>query len=289
MPTVAIIIQSVRHVDFDNLLMLFQKCLKDMTKEDAGLDIVLLEHFQSSTYLDFILGKLYSSSREVLLTQDMFEAPVNVLFNQPYEYYQLLAWDVVYLPRDLDATCFPNIHTEFYDILSNKEVDWSKESMRDENIYSVSALGGTFDHLHDGHKILLSIAAFLTSHRLIIGVTDQELLQNKKFKELLQPFEYRCEGVKKFLCKIKPVLRIEIVPIRDVCGPTGTVPEIESLIVSRETVSGGEFVNKTRKSKGLKPLEVHVVNVLGGNVEDGWKEKMSSTELRRRAMKKDAR
>jgi phosphopantetheine adenylyltransferase len=39
------------------------------------------------------------------------------------------------------------------------------------SLYPVVALGGTFDHLHAGHKILLSMAAWITSWKLIVGVT----------------------------------------------------------------------------------------------------------------------
>lgn len=38
-------------------------------------------------------------------------------------------------------------------------------------IYPVTALGGTFDHLHAGHKILLSMAAWITGEKLIVGMT----------------------------------------------------------------------------------------------------------------------
>ncbi len=38
-------------------------------------------------------------------------------------------------------------------------------------MYHVSAMGGTFDHLHAGHKILLSMAAWITSEKLIVGMT----------------------------------------------------------------------------------------------------------------------
>jgi hypothetical protein len=37
--------------------------------------------------------------------------------------------------------------------------------------YPVVALGGTFDHLHAGHKILLSMAAWIASRKVIVGVT----------------------------------------------------------------------------------------------------------------------
>lgn len=47
-------------------------------------------------------------------------------------------------------------------------------SLIDSNLppfYPVSIIGGTFDHLHAGHKILLSMAAYITSQKLIIGIT----------------------------------------------------------------------------------------------------------------------
>lgn len=41
----------------------------------------------------------------------------------------------------------------------------------EEGQYSDVALGGTFDHLHAGHKILLSMTAWVTSHRIVCGVS----------------------------------------------------------------------------------------------------------------------
>lgn len=38
-------------------------------------------------------------------------------------------------------------------------------------LYPVVALGGTFDHLHAGHKILLTMACSLCSQRLVVGVS----------------------------------------------------------------------------------------------------------------------
>lgn len=35
------------------------------------------------------------------------------------------------------------------------------------------AVGGTFDHLHAGHKILLTMTAWITGKRLICGVTGK--------------------------------------------------------------------------------------------------------------------
>lgn len=41
----------------------------------------------------------------------------------------------------------------------------------DRTTYNVVALGGTFDHLHAGHKVLLTMGIFLAVKKLIIGVS----------------------------------------------------------------------------------------------------------------------
>ena len=42
-----------------------------------------------------------------------------------------------------------------------------------------------------------------------------------------------------FLTSFKPGLEYHIVPIRDVYGPTAVDPNIQALVVSKETLSGG--------------------------------------------------
>lgn len=41
------------------------------------------------------------------------------------------------------------------------------------SLFPVIALGGTFDHLHAGHKILLSMAAWIASEKIIVGITGK--------------------------------------------------------------------------------------------------------------------
>lgn len=45
--------------------------------------------------------------------------------------------------------------------------------------YPVVALGGTFDHLHAGHKILLSMAAWIADEKVIVGVTGTSQIFHK--------------------------------------------------------------------------------------------------------------
>ncbi|KAF6063953.1 pantetheine-phosphate adenylyltransferase [Candida albicans P57072] len=151
--------------------------------------------------------------------------------------------------------------------------------------FKTTAVGGTFDHLHDGHKILLSMAIFLTSNKLIIGITGSNLLINKKFKSQLQTFNQRQNLVIQFinllLLSETSVIFFEIYEINDVCGPTGYINDIDNLIISQETKSGGEFVNKFRKDHGFKLLDITIIKVIGGNIEENsWKGKLSSTDIR---------
>lgn len=106
--------------------------------------------------------------------------------------------------------------------------------------FPVVALGGTFDHLHAGHKILLSMGAWITSRKIIVGVTDDALLVNKSDRTILEPLDQRIARVRGFLSLVRPDIEYEIVPIDDVYGPTGWDPDVQGLVVSKETLNGAE-------------------------------------------------
>lgn len=145
----------------------------------------------------------------------------------------------------------------------------------------VVAVGGTFDHLHDGHKILLTVSAFLTSKTLIVGVTGSELLKHKKFAEYMQTYEQRVENVTTFIHAVKPSLVPSIYEINDVCGPTAQIEDINALVVSLESVKGGEFVNNRRKDLGWKELDIYTIGVVGSDDQETFANKLSSTDYRR--------
>ncbi|KAG6889843.1 hypothetical protein C0995_014321 [Termitomyces sp. Mi166 len=126
----------------------------------------------------------------------------------------------------------------------------------------VVALGGTFDHLHAGHKILLSMSAWITSEKIIVGVTDDVLLKKKSNPHLLQPLAERIERVRAFLELFRPGIEYEIVPIQDVYGPTGWDPNVQGLVVSQETISGAESIAAHRSAKGLSTLQTFIIDVI---------------------------
>ncbi|KFY81447.1 hypothetical protein V500_11424 [Pseudogymnoascus sp. VKM F-4518 (FW-2643)] len=196
--------------------------------------------------------------------------------------------------------------------------------------HSVVAVGGTFDHLHAGHKLLLTCTALMLQpslatsqpRRLIIGITGDELLKNKKYAEQLESWKRREEGVINFLTPLlsfttpnsgeditrtpfdAPVvngrgvsthlktagLTIECVEIQDPFGPTITDEAVSALVVSGETRDGGAAVNTKREEKGWAALEVFEIDVLdagedaagGGSKTESFAAKISSTAIRRK-------
>ncbi|KAG5356065.1 Phosphopantetheine adenylyltransferase [Yarrowia sp. B02] len=156
-----------------------------------------------------------------------------------------------------------------------------------EEQYPVVALGGTFDHLHAGHKILLTLAAWLTRDKLIVGITGPQLLTKKKYAEAMESFDVRESHVTQFLNYISPPLRLQPVMINDVYGPTASDPDIDALVLSAETRGGGSAINKVREEKGWSELTVFEINIVGGGSEqDNWADKLSSTQLRKEALER---
>jgi phosphopantetheine adenylyltransferase len=98
------------------------------------------------------------------------------------------------------------------------------------------AVGGTFDHLHIGHKLLLTMFAFMLGRRqpstsdttpsvLTVGITGDALLVNKKFADHLQSWKERQESTHDFLSSLVYFgppndERVHVEEIKD-AGPNG--------------------------------------------------------------------
>lgn len=62
-------------------------------------------------------------------------------------------------------------------------------------VFATVAVGGTFDHLHVGHQVLLLCTALSASRLVHIGITGQALLAKKKSREILEPWQIRMQHV----------------------------------------------------------------------------------------------
>ncbi|QQG40973.1 MAG: pantetheine-phosphate adenylyltransferase [Candidatus Levyibacteriota bacterium] len=129
-------------------------------------------------------------------------------------------------------------------------------------LYHLVACGGTFDHFHKGHKDFLQFAIFQTN-KLIIGITSDKYIENSKLKtqnsKLIESYEERRKNVEDFLREENFFNNARIVSIDDIFGPTLSQQyPIKALIVSEQTQSGAEVINKRRKEKKLLPLKIIV-------------------------------
>jgi phosphopantetheine adenylyltransferase len=168
------------------------------------------------------------------------------------------------------------------------------------------AVGGTFDHLHIGHKLLLTMTLFAVDQdssdqaaSATIGITGDQLLVKKKHANLVESWADRQRVVAKFLsalvdfspsgAHVRPRINVrwsesgpngksvdvtyasgltlKHTEIQDPFGPTITDEQISALIISAETRSGGKAVNEKREARGWSLLEVFEVDVLDGPAE----------------------
>lgn len=139
------------------------------------------------------------------------------------------------------------------------------------SLYSSVAVGGTFDGMHYGHRKLLTLAVssvLPNTGRLTIGITTDEMLQQKEYSELIPKLSERIKGVRNFVDTLAPGMknRVKIVPILDKFGPPGAAHDsdvyhekndYDALVLSHETLETGRMLNKHRvQVLGLSPLKL---------------------------------
>lgn len=138
-------------------------------------------------------------------------------------------------------------------------------------------MGGTFDHLHEGHKFLLKTALSI-SENVEIGLTTQKLLENKKHHSKLEDYKTRQDKLRDFIKSFTNLERINIVEIKnwDDMNRYAQDPEYEGLVVSQETYDNAVKLNETREKIGLEPLILIVIPIF----KDNNNQKISSTSIR---------
>lgn len=140
-------------------------------------------------------------------------------------------------------------------------------------------MGGTFDHLHEGHKLLLKTALSI-SEKVEIGLTSQDLLKNKQYYSELESFEKRKENLIKFLGSFSDLKSVKIVEIKnwDDMDKYAQDPSYEGLVVSQETYENALKLNENRENKGLNPLILMVIPM----IKNKENERLNSTSIRKK-------
>jgi pantetheine-phosphate adenylyltransferase len=139
--------------------------------------------------------------------------------------------------------------------------------------YSSIGLGGTFDHLHIGHRHFLHFADSFSEH-LVIGVVTDELAGKKEFPFAMQSYQKRYAELEKFLQMQN--ISFELFPLDNPFGPTLSDSSPEAVAVTMATKKGAELINQKRKDQALEELPVCVCNLL----QDNSGQFISSTRIR---------
>ena len=138
-------------------------------------------------------------------------------------------------------------------------------------------MGGTFDHLHKGHKLLIKTALSI-SNNLVIGLTTRRLLKNKNYASKLEDYETREKNLKKFISSFTDLKRVKIIELNEPYGPPINDPEYEGLVVSQDTYPNALKMNEIREKKGFEPMIIITIPLIKG--EDN--KKLSSTSIRKK-------
>jgi len=136
-------------------------------------------------------------------------------------------------------------------------------------------MGGTFDHLHDGHKFLIKTALNF-SKKIVIGLTTEDLLKKKKYAEKIENYKTREQNLKTFINSIGHLNRVEIIPLNDLYGPPVHDPEYEGIIASQETYRNALKINEIRESKSFTPLIIIIIPM----IKNSQNSIISSTSIR---------
>jgi pantetheine-phosphate adenylyltransferase len=135
-------------------------------------------------------------------------------------------------------------------------------------------IGGTFDRLHAGHWKLITAASMLARDKLTIGVTSDAMVAKKAGASMIAPESARAASAREAALSVCPSLEVECPIIHDPMGPSVTDPTMGAIVVSSETASGADAINRKRAASGLSLLQPYVL-------ERGHAEELSSSALRR--------
>ncbi len=146
--------------------------------------------------------------------------------------------------------------------------------------FKTVVLGGTFDHLHKGHKELIQFA-LLQSDKVMLCLTSDKYVSNLKFRvqncELIERYEERKKALEDFITGEKVEDKVEIVKIDDVYGiAISSELNLDAIVVVDKTLKGSQLVNDRRRRLGLKPLKV----VIAPSVEAEDGKLISSSRIR---------
>ena len=123
------------------------------------------------------------------------------------------------------------------------------------------AVGGTFDELHKGHRILLN-KAFKVGERVLVGLCTDEFVRKMGKPHITATYGARLNELQNFLETSGMINKAEIIPLEDPFGNTLTDKCIEALVVSQETEKVAIIINQKRSEAKLPPLTIITISMV---------------------------
>ena len=117
-------------------------------------------------------------------------------------------------------------------------------------------VGGTFDRLHAGHRLLLN-AASKDADAVEIHITSDLMAEDKS--PFVQSFDVRMDELHNWGERIQDC-KISVHQLNDAYGPARHHSTADAIVATAETIGMCVFINEERIKNGLAPL--HVIEVM---------------------------
>lgn len=265
-----------------------EKIKKDFTDNDIVLGFIGLEEFSLSN-IHNILSFYYN----FFVKQGVFNISI-------IPYFDFTKFENI--EKDLTGSCLSFGACRLNRLKQLTSVDLSKQVIVDDlNInypnlnkqeffssYNTIVVGGTFDRLHPGHKLLLTMACLCAKKKLLITLTsDPYFFKHKKYRDMIYTYEDRVDQVSNFINLIdNENIELDINRLqppfpydRKLEDVESKMIDIDAIVVSRETKGSAININKKRTQLGFKEMEIVVIDYVSStsNYDDF---KFSSSFLR---------
>ena len=119
----------------------------------------------------------------------------------------------------------------------------------------------------------------------MIGVTSDAFVRRLHKPHKVDSYAVRKRDLERLLSRWALISRAQIVPLDDRFGPTVANSTIQALIVSKRTIGAAYEINRIRRKKGLRPLDVIPIDLI--MADD--RRPISSTRIRRGRIDREGR
>jgi pantetheine-phosphate adenylyltransferase len=193
-----------------------------------------------------------------------FKTPLYILMPKYTEnYYIPEEGELVFGNEALRNDSFYAQVLEKMPYISFSEYSKSDEYMETYKKYRSGYIDGTYDHLHSGHLLLLSVASIFSFH-LTIGVCSDTIIKHKKHPNHLQTYSQRLSKIQSFINIFNPKGLTSYFELYDSVIPAAE-GDYDVIIASSELGHPILEINSRRAQNSMKFLEKITVQVLSIN------------------------